>query len=76
MENVTLSMSRNDAGQLLEGIDILVDQWEATVEYLATGRIREDICIRESHSLHEAEKITSIYRGLRETVSHQMTSVR
>lgn len=72
MDEVTLTLSRNGVGQLLDGIDVLIEQWEATAEYLDTGRIREDVCLRESHSLHEAEAIAEIYRQLRDRIWEQL----
>ena len=72
LENITVVLSRNDIGQLLEGVEILIEQWDATAEYLSTGRVQEDICIRESHDAREAESIAATYRSLRDQISGQM----
>ncbi len=71
MKMITFKMSSNDLGQLLDGLDVLIEQWEATAEYLETGLAREDVCIRESHSVHEAESIAAIYRDLRNRLREQ-----
>ena len=72
METIRIDLPRNDVGQLLEGVDVLIDQWEATTEYLRTGEVREDVCIRESHDPHEAETITQIYRDLKRSIADQL----
>lgn len=76
MEEITFVLTRNDVGQLLEGVEVLIEQWEATAQYLETGRVREDVCIRESHSVREAESIASIYRELRDRIREQLPVTR
>lgn len=72
MEKVIIKLSRNDIGQLLDGLEVLAEQWEATAVYLESGEIREDVCIRESHHAHEADSIAGTYRSLIGTISEQL----
>jgi len=72
MDEISIKLSRNDFGQLLDGLDVLIEQWDATEDYLVEGRVREDVCIRESHDPHEARAIAETYRNLRERIREQI----
>ena len=74
MNEVTIRLERNELGQLVEGLDVLIEQWDATAEYLRSGTIRDGVCIRESHSDHEADRIASIYRSIRDEIQKQMAA--
>ncbi len=72
MDQVTLILSRNDVGQLLDGLGVLIEQWDATAEYLATGLLRDDVCIREAHDMDEARSIAATYRALEGKILGQL----
>jgi hypothetical protein len=76
MDDVQISLSRNDLGQLLEGLDVLIEQWEATDIYLTSGLVPEDACIRESHSANESRAISDTYRNLRDRIREQYSPTR
>lgn len=65
-------LSRNDIGQLLDGLDVLIEQWEATAEHLETGRSSDDECIREAHDAQEARDIAATYLQIRNRISEQI----
>jgi len=54
MEELQFRLSKNDAGQLLDGLDVLIEQWQATSHYHKTGESKEDVCIREASDADEA----------------------
>lgn len=71
MDKITITLTRNDLGQLIDGLDVLIDQWNATTEYLNDGTIREDVCLREVHSANESHKIASHYQRIRDNLVSQ-----
>jgi hypothetical protein len=73
-QELQLRLSRNDVGQIIEGIDVLIEQWDATAEYLETGNCPDDVCIRETSDVYECRKIASAYREIRSRISVQMES--
>lgn len=76
MKEFNIALSHNDVGQLLDGLDVLIEQWDATVEYLETGITREDVCIRESHNSSEAKSIANIYQQLRDQIREQVPAAK
>lgn len=76
MANVTIVLDEDDLGQVLDGLDVLIEQWEATAKYLTSGELREDVCIRESHSAHEAESIAVAYSRIASILREQMLMPR
>lgn len=71
---VPLSLPRNFVGQILEGLAILTDQWDATAAYLSHGEIGDQV-IRECSSAEEAESIAEFYRQIAETICQQLQPV-
>lgn len=64
-ENVTLTMSRLDAGQLLDGIRERMRQWDDTVlNWQGALDADDDTVVCESSSEAEAQKIANHYREL------------
>ncbi len=72
MAKVTIVVEDDDLDQVLDGLEVLIEQWEATAEYLTTGEVREDVCIRESHSAHEAESIAAQYARITSVLREQL----
>lgn len=72
MEEIQITLSRNDIGQLLEGVEVLIEQWEATEVFLSTGVVDENACIRDAHQAHEAAAIAKTYRDIAEHVRRQL----
>ena len=50
-------LPRNAVGQILDGLDVLAEQWEATAASLAGGQLPEgDVLIRECGDAREAAR--------------------
>lgn len=73
MDEVTVTLSSNDLGQLINGLDVLIEQWSATADYLENGKLREDVCIRESNDPQEARSIAEHYKRIREVLIKQQS---
>ncbi len=72
MDEVTLSLSSNDIGQMLDGLEVLIEQWEATQAYHETGEIRPGTEIREANDAEEAANMAGIYRELADRIRRQL----
>ena len=70
--HVEIKLRKLDCHQLLDGLDVLIEQWQATANYLRTGETDPEVCIRESHSEHEAVSIAELYIAIRDEIRHQM----
>lgn len=68
---VELSLPRNYVGQILEGIAVLIEQWQATAAYHRTGEL-PDILIRECSDAEEAEWIAEFYEKIVAEIRGQM----
>lgn len=68
---VTLTLPRNFIGQLVDGLDVLIEQWEYTAEHLAFGAFRSDMLIRECKDAEEARWIAGFYKLIRERITQQ-----
>lgn len=71
-EVVTLRLPRDFVGQLLDGLEVLIEQWEYTAEYMATGLVRDDMSVRECSDEDEAIKIAAYYQRIREAIEGQI----
>ena len=72
----TIVLPDNDVGQLLDGIDVLIKQWEATARFLRTGECDVEVCVRECHNPSEAEAIAATYRRIRAVIFDQYQNQR
>lgn len=68
---VELSLPRNHVGQILDGLEVLIEQWEATAAYHRTGEVR-DVVIRECSDAEEAEWIAGFYTKIVADLRQQM----
>ena len=68
---VQLSLPRNFAGQILEGLAVLTEQWDATAAYLGHGEIGDQV-IRECSNAEEAEGIAEFYRQIANDIRGQL----
>ena len=73
---VTLTLPDNFAGQLLDGLDVLIEQWDATAAYHEHGDVGDDIIIRECTDAHEAISIADFYREIAAMIREQRTAQR
>jgi hypothetical protein len=72
MQVVNIQLERDEAGQIVDGLKVLAEQWEATADYLESGRVREDVAIRECHSAHEARNMMQIYDSIIARIRQQL----
>ena len=63
-ETVSLRLPRNAVGQILDGLDVLAEQWEATAAYHRDGTVPEDCLVRECSDEGEAEWVAAFYRQI------------
>lgn len=68
---VQLSLPRNHVGQILDGLEVLIEQWEATARYFRTGEVGEYV-IRECSGAEEAEGIAGHYREIADELALQL----
>lgn len=68
---VELSLPRNYVGQILDGLEVLIEQWQATAAYHRTGEVG-DSTIRECSDAEEAEWIAGYYREIAEDIRRQL----
>jgi hypothetical protein len=61
---VTVTLSSNDFGQMMDGLRGRLESWVYTAEYFATGETREDIAIEECSDLYEAKGMVMRYQKL------------
>ena len=76
MPELSLQLPDNDWGQLLDGLGVLIEQWDATEDFLRTGNIDPDISIRQCHNTEEAKAIAAHYRSIRDNLNHQRSASR
>ena len=75
-ESVSLRLSRNAIGQILDGLEVLAEQWEATADYLRDVELPdEDVLIRECSDEREAGKIAAYYRRISGLIESQLEGV-
>jgi hypothetical protein len=70
---VTLVLPRDFAGQIVDGLSVLIEQWDATAEYHEHGQTTgEPIIIREAKDANEAIWIANFYRAIRGSILEQI----
>ncbi len=70
---VSLELPREYVGQILDGLDVLIDQWTDTSAALSSNDGSGDWeVIRECASPEEANNIANYYREIREAIVSQM----
>jgi hypothetical protein len=62
---ITIQIDRDDLGQILDGLDVLAQQWRDTLRYHEVGIVSE--CIRECTDADEARWIMNYYEQI---ISH------
>ena len=70
---VTLTLDRNDAGQILDGIIARQESWQVTADYLNSGSTPDDTWIvEECESAEEAQRMADTYQRLVDSRSAQL----
>ncbi|MCB0221945.1 MAG: hypothetical protein KDH09_19765 [Chrysiogenetes bacterium] len=70
-DSVTITLSRNDLGQILDGLECRCDTWRATARYL----MGEDIgaqAIEECSDAAEASAIAATYERIMDAMRVQL----
>ena len=68
---VQLSLPREFVGQILDGLEVLIEEWQYTADYLETGLVRDDMMSRECSSSQEAASVAQHCRLIREMLVRQ-----
>jgi hypothetical protein len=70
---ITITLTRNELGQVLDGLEVRADAWEKTAVYLRSGDSPEGdaFVIEECSDATEAENIASDYRSIIEKIQSQ-----
>lgn len=72
-ETVTLTLSRNYAGQIIDGLQCREDAYRQTAEYLETGLVQNsDFIVEEVSDASEARSLADFYAQIIHTISQQM----
>lgn len=61
-DNITITLPRDFLGQIIDGLEVLIDDWRATAVWLDTGQAEIDATIRECSSSREANNLANYYR--------------
>ena len=75
-ENITLDLPDNDVGQLLDGLEVLIEQWDYTARYHEHGVIEDEYMIRECTDADEANSIAGWYREIAAMIRAQRDAQR
>jgi hypothetical protein len=70
-ETINLSLPSLDVGQILDGLQIRMEKWAYTAEYLRTGRITKPYCIEECSSADEAQRLADYYGSIIRSTEEQ-----
>lgn len=73
---ITCTLSENDLGQLLDGVETLIQQWDNTYRFHAFDEADPGECLRDCASAIEAKSIRDHYRRIGEHLYHQLEAAR
>lgn len=69
---VTLRLSRNDAGQMIDGLSVCLENWQKTLSWY-DGKLEDpDFVILECDGREEAARMVEVYGDLLETLEQQL----
>jgi hypothetical protein len=71
---ISLRLTRNEVGQILDGLTVRAEAWEKTAEYLSSGSIPagEIFVIEECSDPAEAYAISNQYRLIIRKITSQL----
>ncbi|MBI9015892.1 MAG: hypothetical protein JEZ07_01390 [Phycisphaerae bacterium] len=73
---VTISLSRIDIGQLIDGLSVRRDAWRYTQRYLEEGYMEPERLIEECSDIEEAKSIADHYNDIIENIEKQLNKFR
>ena len=70
---ISITLTQNEIGQVLDGLEVRADAWEKTAAYLRSDGVPEDadFVIEECSDAAEAGAIASDYRSIIEKIQTQ-----
>ena len=71
-EMIELKLSRNDLGQVIDGLCVRRDSWRYTQRHLEDGYVESDRLIEECSNADEASDIADCYDRIISQVQSQM----
>lgn len=75
-KEVLFRLSRNDAGQVIDGLSVCLDNWQKTFNWY-DGKLEDpDFFILECSDREEAANMVEIYADLLESLGQQMKASR
>lgn len=72
---IQLTLPHHHVGQILDGIEVLIGQWDTTATWFRTGEVG-DVPIRECSDAEEAEWIADHYREIAAEIRRQLGAPR
>lgn len=71
---ISITLTQNEIGQVLDGLEVRADAWEKTAAYLQPDGVPEDqdFVIEECSSADEAEAIANQYRLIMRKIKSQL----
>jgi hypothetical protein len=73
MADVTITLDRNDLGQILDGLNESLEAYEFTARFFEDGQNPDNLTIEEVRDSREALSIAADYRRIIERISTQLT---
>ena len=70
---VTLNLSRLEAGQILDALLEQLEIWRYTERYMHTGYVEEPYCVKECTDENEAGKIAKFYESIIQAIEKQIS---
>ena len=71
-KEVTFRLSRNDAGQIIDGLSVCLENWQKTLNWY-DGKLEDpDFVILECSGRKEAAQMVEAYADLLESLEQQM----
>lgn len=70
-ETVNLTLPALDVAQVLDALNIRMEKWAYTADYLRTGRISESYTIEECSDADEAQQLADHYASIIQSIEEQ-----
>ena len=69
---ISIRLQENDLGQIIDGLEVLAEDWEQTQRFMEFGESGSGGIIRECSNEREAGKIARHYRRIIEALEEQL----
>jgi len=70
-KTVNLNLPAHDVGQILDALQIRMEAWAYTADYLKTGRITESYPVEECSDADEAQRLVDYYAIIIKSIEEQ-----